>query len=113
MRSQVAARSARGMAGDIDVEADIFRIGAGCAHRAEVRFAHVDCTVPGLLQQHGQGHGVNRVANASDGTEPVDIPRRQLQGRVLGVIRAVLTQGPVRHAMPGGVETGHQADARR
>src|SRR5262249_19343534 len=86
---------------DVDVEAEVPRVGAFRLSRAEVSLADVDGAVALRLQQAGQGDVAFLQAPP--------IPR----GRAVRARVVLVRIDPVRGAVPGRVLAGQERDARR
>ena len=108
----VAARPARAMTGDVHVETKIQGILAWCVLGAEMRLSHVDGAIASGSQQRGQWCGLHRPLNAGVGADAVKVPVGRLDTLARAVRRAVLSQGPVRHAVPRHVHARQRADPR-
>ena len=101
----VAARPARGVAGDVHVEAEPRRVRAARVDGAQVRLARVDRAVAGLLQQQRQADLALLQA--------IVVPARRCERRVPGTRPAPGVQDPVRDVVTRRAHARHHGDARR
>ena len=107
----IAARPAGGVTRDVDIESQVEGILPKGPLGPEVGLTRVDGPIACLLQQHGQGLGMDRALNAGLGAQAVYIPGRGLHLGVLPVRGMIFFQRPVRDLVPGSVHAGHEADA--
>lgn len=99
LSSEIAAGSADGSAGDVDVEAEFGRVGSVGGAGTEMALADVKRAVAGVAEETGQSD----IA----GLEPAPVPRGGTLGA--GVVRIGID--PVRGVVTGGVLAGQDRDA--